>query len=148
MAVLNDYVCMAHGEFESMTGKCPHGCSSGMVQIVFRKAPSMHTSGKTKFIDKKTADLARQFGDAAMNDKYDQSRIDMTKTDDIQKKRMLGQTYAVPLDPKTGVAGYLGSTEAAEIPVAERAKQSASEGLRQTAIVHDDKGQTKMPEAA
>jgi hypothetical protein len=148
MAALNDWVCLAHGEFENRTGECPHGCSKGMVQVMFKKAPAAHTSGKKQFIDRKTADLARQFGDTEMNDRFDRSRIDMTQTDDIQKKRMMGQTYSVPLDPKTGVAGYLGSTAAPDVSVSDAASQSAKEGLRATTIVHDDKGTTKLPEAA
>jgi len=148
---LYEFNCMAHGRFERMQSmsagipKCPHGCSHKLVTKMV-SAVSIVTNNKTKLIDKKTADLARQFGDTAMNDRYDSSRIDMTQTDDIMKKRLSDQTYSVPLDPKTGVAGYLGSTAAPEVSVSERARESANEGLRQTSVVHDDKGTTKLTE--
>jgi hypothetical protein len=73
-----------------------------------------------------------------MNDKYDSSRIDMSVNDSIQKKRLSGQTYSVALDPKTGVSGYLGGTVSPEISASERAKESASQAVRNTVIVKDD----------
>ena len=153
---LYKFSCMAHGEFESLqsvkapTPRCPKGCSAKMVTKLVTAASvmSVASSEKTKFIDRKTADLARQFGTEDFNNRYDRSRIDMSATDDIQKKRLAGQTYAVPLDPKTGVSQYLGGTAAPEISVHDYAKQTASEGLKATTITHDDKGQTKLPEAA
>lgn len=143
------FMCAAHGAFlsDEREPDCPHGCSTGMVSLV--SPPMINTSGaRTKFIDRKTADLARQFGESEFNDRYDKSRIDMTKTDDIQKKRMTGQTYAVPLNPENGVAGYIGSTSAPEIAVSDYARQKANEGLNKTTIVADDQGRTKLSEAA
>ena len=131
-------MCLAHGAFlsDEKEPDCPHGCSSSLVSLV--SAPSISTSGKTKFIDRKTADLARQFGESEFNDRHDSSRIDMTKGMSIEQKRLRGIPYSVPLDPTTGVAGYIGSTAAPEVAVSERAKESANDGLRQTTVVHDD----------
>ncbi len=140
---LYEFNCLAHGKFERMqsmsagTPKCPKGCSAKLVTKLVSRA-SIVTNDKSKFIDRKMNDLATQFGDTAMNDKYDSSRIDMTQTDDIQKKRMMGQTYSVPLDPKTGVAGYLGSTGGSAPELVDRMKGSASQVIRDTNIVKDD----------
>lgn len=148
---LYEFSCFAHGKFEKLLSlkgpmpRCPKGCSEKMVTKLVSAANIGSTNGKTKFIDRKTADLARQFGDTAMNDKYDSSRIDMTQTEDIQKKRMMGQTYSVPLDPKAGVSGYLGSTGGNEAETVGLMKEDAARNLRATTIVHDDKGQTTLP---
>lgn len=140
---------MAHGEFRSVHGDCPHGCSNGLVRKVANVVSGYTRTDKTGFIDRKRQDLARQFGESEFNDRYDTHRIKPGDTNDIQKKRLAGQTYSVPLDPKTGVAGFLGSTEGADFNVPQAAKAIASEGLKtQTHIAHDDKGTTKMPEAA
>ena len=59
--VLHDYSCLAHGIFESDTGKCPHGCSQSFVEKVFLQAPGMK-SDRTKGIDTNLANLAKDFG--------------------------------------------------------------------------------------
>ena len=139
MAVIHDYVCMAHGAFENRTGRCPSGCSKSMVKMVFNQAPAVHTSGKTQFIDRKTQDLARQFGDTAMNDRFDSSRINMDNSGDIQKKRMNGQTYSLPVDPKNGVASTLGMTGGGADPaMAKTMQQFATQAVRSSTVVHDD----------
>ena len=66
MAALNDYVCMAHGVFESRTGKCPHGCGKGMTQIVHLKAPGFVTA-RTQGIDSTLRGLAADHGLTDMN---------------------------------------------------------------------------------
>lgn len=66
MAVLKDYVCLAHGRFESMTGKCPHGCSDDMVAVRYFKAPGL-TSDRTKNIDRTLQNLASDFGMTDIN---------------------------------------------------------------------------------
>jgi len=150
MAVLHDYVCFAHGEFESRTGKCPHGCGEGMTKVLFKKSPGISTSGKTQFIDKKMNDLARQFGDTAMNDKYDSSRIDMTKTDDIMKKRLRGETYGyaseavmtgegVIKDPSkvASVIGEVGTSSDNNL-AALIGHQSGMNAIKNASIAHDD----------
>ena len=101
---------------------------------------SIVTNGKSKFIDRKTQDLARQFGDTAMNDRFDSSRIDMSGSGDIQQKRLAGQTYALPVDPKNGVASALGITGGGADPVLVKAmQQSAVQAVRSATVVHDDK---------
>jgi hypothetical protein len=127
--------------------KCPKGCSASLVTKIVTAA-NIGLSDKSRFVDRKMKDIARQFGDTAVNNRYDRSRIDMTSGMSIEKKQMLGIPYSVPLDPKTGVSGYLGSTATPELSVSEFAKQTASEGLQSTHIAHDDKGTTKLPEAA
>lgn len=39
MAVIKEFFCKAHGNFEAMEAACPHGCSASAVQRVFLTAP-------------------------------------------------------------------------------------------------------------
>lgn len=135
---LYEFSCAAHGKFEKLlslkapTPACPKGCSSRLVAKLVSAANIGSTNGTAKFIDRKTADLARQFGAEDFNNKYDSSRIDMHKNDDIQKKRLRGETYSVALDPKAGVASYLGSTGGDESEVAGLIKQSGKQAVANT----------------
>ena len=60
MAVLKDYCCPKHGEFESREAKCPmKGCETD-VYVLFKKAPSFK-SDKTKSTDKNLKQLAIEY---------------------------------------------------------------------------------------
>ena len=59
MAVLNDWICAAHGKFTSFDGKCPNGCDAAFVTRMLA-APAM-LSDRTKGIDKNLRDLASDF---------------------------------------------------------------------------------------
>ena len=102
MAVLNDYVCMAHGQFESRTGKCPHGCGAKMVHVVFNKAPAFH-GGRTANIDRNLALLAKDHGLTDMNNHGGDSgafipdRNFLKAQQNMQENMMRGLTYAAPM---------------------------------------------------
>ena len=66
MAVLHDYRCLAHGNFEARTAQCPHGCGAGMVEKVFLK-PVGVTSARTQGIDRNLNQLALDFGMSNMS---------------------------------------------------------------------------------
>jgi len=74
MAVLADYECAAHGVFENMTGRCPHGCSASFVQRIYLQAPGL-TSARTKNIDKTLGNLASDFGLTDMNNQNGTSAV-------------------------------------------------------------------------
>lgn len=57
---LKEYVCAAHGDFESRTGKCPHGCSKRFVRQEFRTAPATRTGGG-KIVDREMNHLANDY---------------------------------------------------------------------------------------
>lgn len=60
MAVLKDYCCPKHGEFESREAKCPmKGCETD-VYVLFKKAPGLK-SDKTKATDSNLRNLALDF---------------------------------------------------------------------------------------
>ena len=60
MAVLKDYCCPKHGEFESREAKCPmKGCAAD-VYVLFKKAPGLK-SDRTKATDKNLQNLALDF---------------------------------------------------------------------------------------
>ena len=61
MPVLHDYMCLAHGKFESKEALCPYGCSADMVDRVFLKPPGS-TSARTRGIDRTLDQLALDFG--------------------------------------------------------------------------------------
>lgn len=45
MAIMKEYCCAAHGDFDATEPVCPEGCGSGMVERVFRTAPAIQTAG-------------------------------------------------------------------------------------------------------
>lgn len=46
MAVMKEWVCMAHGDFDSTDEKCPQGCEgAGMIQRVHRTVPAIQSAG-------------------------------------------------------------------------------------------------------
>jgi hypothetical protein len=111
MAVLNDYMCLAHGIFESRTGRCLHGCGKAMVQIVHLKAPG-HVTGRTKGIDSTLRGLAADHGLTNMNNQNGTSSVyrhdpNMDKTADSMREQMLsGQTFSGAIG-KEGVASTM-----------------------------------------
>lgn len=61
MAILREYVCAAHGEFESTEPECPHGCSPRFVRQEIRTAPSFK-SGGTGRVDSELKNLSKDYG--------------------------------------------------------------------------------------
>lgn len=61
MAVLKDYCCPKHGEFESREAQCPMKNCDADVYVLFKKAPGLK-SDKTKSTDKNLKSLALDFG--------------------------------------------------------------------------------------
>ncbi len=61
MAVMKEWRCMAHGDFDSTEQACPRGCGAGMVERVFRTPPSIQSQGYRN-INASLQDTAAQFG--------------------------------------------------------------------------------------
>jgi hypothetical protein len=83
MAVLNDYLCKAHGVFEAFEPKCPHGCVGGSVQKVYLQAPGM-ISNRTRFSDALGKDIAvrheiSDFGNYRKAEDYNHLWTDQSK---------------------------------------------------------------------
>jgi len=95
MAVVHDYVCAAHGGFESKTGVCPHGCDKAFVQKVFLKAPGM-TTGRTKNIDKDTRQLAMDFKMTDMSNRGGNGvgRVDQGSAQRVEQARQMQEMFA------------------------------------------------------
>ena len=66
MAVLHDWICLAHGKFESFDGRCPYGCDEAFVAKTYVQAPGLR-SDRTKNIDRTFQALANDFGLTDMN---------------------------------------------------------------------------------
>lgn len=62
MAIVKEFYCRAHGEFESTTGRCPSGCAASIVQREIRTAPAYRRSGTLKFIDQQLSLIAAENG--------------------------------------------------------------------------------------
>ena len=83
---LKEYVCKAHGEFESYSDRCPHGCSGRFVKQEIRTAPAFG-SKSTRVMDQTTRDLAADFGlSDVRNDKEGGSVMDA-----LRKAEKLGE---------------------------------------------------------
>ena len=96
---LHDYVCLAHGRFESLTGKCPHSCGDAMVQRVFNDKPPSFNSSRSANIDRTLQGLADERGLTDMNNRGGQAVFqpdpNMNKSAELMRQQMLsGQTYA------------------------------------------------------
>lgn len=60
MAIMKEWACKAHGEFDSTEAKCPHGCH-GTVIRVFLTAPGINT-GMVGRVDKTLGKFAKDYG--------------------------------------------------------------------------------------
>lgn len=61
MAILKEYRCAAHGEFEAHTPECPHGCSPRFVKQEIRTPPAFKSNG-TRRVDTELDNLAQSYG--------------------------------------------------------------------------------------
>ncbi len=60
MGAIKEFLCPAHGRFDSATAKCPHGCDL-VVDRVFHTAPALK-SAKTKATDTLLRGIAADYG--------------------------------------------------------------------------------------
>lgn len=111
---LYDWECLAHGKFEAFVGKCPHGCSAGMVKRLPVLSLNMGPSGKTKFIDKQMKAIANDLGMTDMSngggrsvlENQSEFRWKQDPTNPVLTNPMLtGQPYAVKMSGKDGDVG-------------------------------------------
>lgn len=112
MAIMRTWKCAAHGEFMAYVGKCPSGCGAGMVTQMY--GASVHTSGKTKFIDKTLKDMSKEYGMTDFNNRGGQNGFEEADRKlTTQQKRMMGQSYSVPIQDGAdigSIAGMLGTS--------------------------------------
>lgn len=85
MSVVKEYECAAHGGFDARESTCPHGCSGlGMVDRVFRTAPSIQTAG-FRSINRTFSSLAAEHG---LSDMSNRGGEGMRKADWQTHRRM------------------------------------------------------------
>ena len=60
MAVLKEFNCPGHGDFESFEARCPHGCTV-VAEREFRTAPAYH-NGSTRRTDSLVRSQVESFG--------------------------------------------------------------------------------------
>ena len=111
MGVLHDYICLAHGKFESKEARCPYGCSADMVDRVFHKPPSAGTS-RTRNIDRTLDQLALDFG---MTDMGNQGGRAMKQAAPMSRQQ---QELQAMLAPRWGGIQSASHDDASAIPAA------------------------------
>lgn len=126
LSVLHDYSCMAHGVFESMTGKCPHGCSQSFVNKIFLQAPGLK-SARTKNIDKTFQNLANDFKLTDMNNQNGTSAVVRPDPMAAHRREQL----------ENQLMGKLGDTSQAWKMMPE-GKNSVGQALQQNKAVGDN----------
>ncbi len=67
MGAIKEFLCPAHGRFDSATAKCPHGCDL-VVDRVFHTAPALK-SAKTKATDTLLRGIAADYGFTDMSNR-------------------------------------------------------------------------------
>lgn len=58
MAVLKEWICFGHGRFESISSKCPHGCTT--TEQRFYTPPAIRSDSRTANIDKTLDGLMKE----------------------------------------------------------------------------------------
>ena len=105
MAVLKEYECIVHGDFEGKfegDAACPHGCTgSGMVQRVFRTAPA-HQSAAFGNLNRNFEQLAREHG---LTDMSNRSGEGMRKSTWQGERRLQQATEMVIGKSRGGLQG-------------------------------------------
>ena len=62
MAIVKEWRCRAHGDFENASGKCPSGCPKSFVVQEIRTAPAYRRPGKMRWVDNQMRGIARDAG--------------------------------------------------------------------------------------
>lgn len=99
---LKEFSCKAHGNFESYSAQCPHGCPARFVKQEIRTAPAYRSAG-TKFTDSTLRTLAADYGLTNLKNDKDSSSVmaSLRKGEDINTPRWS--------KVGTDIAGALGS---------------------------------------
>lgn len=92
MAVLKEFVCAGHGEFEGFEPVCPRGCKGRFVRQEIRTPPSIRHVG-TRNTDALTQQLANDFGLSNVSSKDGESV--MTNLRKIDWRKHQGQAPSV-----------------------------------------------------
>ena len=107
MAIVKEWVCYAHGDFDAPSLEdgspppCPHGCGSGMVERVFRTAPALQSAGY-RGINATFESLAREHGLTDMNNS---GRDGMRRADYATHRRLNSATEMIMGASRSGRQG-------------------------------------------
>ena len=154
MAVLRDFCCLAHGNFESMeeNPECPMGCDT--VERIFLQAPGL-VSARTGNIDRTLESLAKShkltdIGPAAMRRKALAAEQSEAKFREFCEKRYGGYQWgATPqggnLNVQTGKVtgsgpGAIGAVQAAGAsePMSIQDNKAMLEAMKKPVLVRRD----------
>lgn len=73
MSIKKEWMCMAHGAFESAKPQCPRGCTT--VERRFFTPTSIKTTDRTRNIDKTLETLAKDYGLSDINNQNGTSAV-------------------------------------------------------------------------
>ena len=91
MAIIKEYQCAAHGDFEATSALCPHGCGEGMVERVYRTPVGIQTQG-FRNMNATLQDVAREQGMSDMNQRGGDG---MLRTDWRARRRIADATEMI-----------------------------------------------------
>jgi len=111
MAVLKEFQCLAHGDFDGFSlddgsvPACPKGCGPSMVQRVFRTAPAVQSAGYRQ-MNRTFDSLAQQHGLSNMSNRNAvQDHTGMRRADSGTYRRLNEATEMVVGPSKAGITG-------------------------------------------
>ena len=97
--IVKEWVCLAHGFFDSAEPLCPYGCSGeGMIERVFRTAPAIQSQGYRN-MNATFAALAAEHGVTDLNQRGGDG---MRRVDYATAKRMHDQVQQLGIGLKSG----------------------------------------------
>lgn len=97
MAIMKEWRCEAHGEFENTTGKCPGGCDKSLVAQEFRTAPRIRRSGAMKFVDDQLKGIAADHG---LSDMRNDGKGGLSVMAMENRRRQLAAAKAMDANPQ------------------------------------------------
>ena len=99
MAIVKEWICLAHGEFDSADPVCPHGCrGDAMIERAFRTAPAIQSQGYRN-INRTFDTLAAEAGVTNMNNSSGEG---MCRADYATRKRLFDQSQSLGVGMKSG----------------------------------------------
>jgi len=152
MTIKKEWMCMAHGPFESAKAVCPKGCTT--VERRFFTPQSISTSGRTKNIDRtleqlakdyKLTDINNQNGTSAVKRPQPQAVNQMQQLNDaIQGKYGVGMNGGWGALPNQGLQSTVQALGATQPGVDLNSVKQGLPDWRQNVIVHA-KDDSKIP---
>jgi hypothetical protein len=123
MSIKKEWMCMAHGPFESAKPQCPKGCTT--VERRFFTPTSIKTSDRTKNIDRTLETLAKDFGLSNMNNQNGTSAAKRPNPTQVNQMEAMNEAIKQRFGVNMG-GGWGGMPEKGGAPVAAQSLNAQS----------------------